>query len=234
MKKTLNDTEITQLFQFCEKHFVPYYDVQVELVDHLANAIEEELSINENIGFQIALEKVYKSFGKSGFRKIIVEKEIAIAKQRSKLFWQSFRSFFNFPIVLVTLGFPFLYFIFAILYPFEKNILAYISIGIFLLFAIVSFRTTSLVRREMKTPDKKLLASYVSNPLDVLTIIIILCVNISTSDLFNKHDFFESNNIVFILIFTFNWIGIIAKWTYYRLVKDIYSKYRKQYPAAFA
>lgn len=149
MKKTLNDTEITQLFQFCETHFVPYYDVQVELVDHLANAIEEELSINENIGFQIALEKVYKSFGKSGFRKIIVEKEIAIAKQRSKLFWQSFRSFFNFPIVLVILGFPFLYFIFAILYPFEKNILAYISIGIFLLFAIVSFQTTSLVRREM-------------------------------------------------------------------------------------
>ena len=42
----LNKKEIESLFTFCKKHFVYYYDVQVDLVDHLANAVEAELLVD--------------------------------------------------------------------------------------------------------------------------------------------------------------------------------------------
>jgi hypothetical protein len=50
---------------------VPYYDLQVELADHLANAIEEQMSSNRNLSFQKALENVHQSFGISGFAPLV-------------------------------------------------------------------------------------------------------------------------------------------------------------------
>jgi len=39
----LTESQIEQLFTFTQKHYVDWYDVQTELVDHLANGIEEYL-----------------------------------------------------------------------------------------------------------------------------------------------------------------------------------------------
>ena len=36
----LNESHIESLYQFTRDHFVEYYDLQTELVDHLANSIE--------------------------------------------------------------------------------------------------------------------------------------------------------------------------------------------------
>ena len=41
----LTDEQIAALFAFCEKHLVRHYDLQVELVDHLANAIETKMAL---------------------------------------------------------------------------------------------------------------------------------------------------------------------------------------------
>ncbi len=41
MKKTVNEKQIERLFQFTREHYVKHYDLQSELVDHLANAIEQ-------------------------------------------------------------------------------------------------------------------------------------------------------------------------------------------------
>ena len=38
----LTNQQIEQLFTFTRQHYVEYYDLQSELVDHLANAIEEQ------------------------------------------------------------------------------------------------------------------------------------------------------------------------------------------------
>ena len=45
---TLTHKQIDQLFAFTKKKMVRYYDLQVELVDHLAARIEEEMDDNEN------------------------------------------------------------------------------------------------------------------------------------------------------------------------------------------
>ena len=37
----LTETQIENLYKFTRQHYVYHYDVQTELVDHLANDIEE-------------------------------------------------------------------------------------------------------------------------------------------------------------------------------------------------
>ena len=37
----LTEEQIHELYKFTKKHYVEHYDVQTELVDHLANDIEQ-------------------------------------------------------------------------------------------------------------------------------------------------------------------------------------------------
>ena len=96
----LTNDQIKSLFQFCEKHFVKYYDVQVELVDHLANAIELEIANDPKISFERALEKVHKSFGVMGFAPLVAEKGKMAEKQSRKLFLRLFMDQFKWPKIL--------------------------------------------------------------------------------------------------------------------------------------
>jgi hypothetical protein len=47
----LSTQQIDQLYTFTRQHFVEWYDLQSELVDHLANAIEQEWKQNPNRTF---------------------------------------------------------------------------------------------------------------------------------------------------------------------------------------
>ena len=96
----LTEEQIQSLFTFCEKHFVKYYDVQVELVDHLANAIEIEMRADPLLTFEKAVEKIYRSFGYGGFQPLVNEKEKMAEKQIKILFWKLFKSHFGWPKVL--------------------------------------------------------------------------------------------------------------------------------------
>lgn len=73
--RKLTDDEIERLFSFCAKHYVPEYDLQIELVDHLASGIEEQWLKNPELPFPIALNNTFDKFGIYGFGKIKSQKE---------------------------------------------------------------------------------------------------------------------------------------------------------------
>ena len=52
----LNKEHISQLYKFTRQHYVEYYDVQTELVDHLANDIEQIWEEQPQLSFQQARE----------------------------------------------------------------------------------------------------------------------------------------------------------------------------------
>ncbi|HUZ57957.1 MAG TPA: hypothetical protein VMU83_04180 [Hanamia sp.] len=87
----LTKEQVDCLFIYCEKHFVKYYEVQIELVDHLANAIETKMDANHKLSFEKALDEVHESFGVRGFAPLVSEKQIAAEKQSGKLFWKLFK-----------------------------------------------------------------------------------------------------------------------------------------------
>jgi len=63
----LTEKQTEELYIFTRQHFVEYYDVQTELVDHLANDIEQISEENPNLSFEEARDKSFKKFGIFGF-----------------------------------------------------------------------------------------------------------------------------------------------------------------------
>jgi hypothetical protein len=98
----LTSEQIQQLFVFCVKHFVRQYDVQVELVDHLANAIEDRMAADQSLGFDTALVAVHGDFGVLGFAQVVNAKAEALTKKYRKERWQGFRAYFTWPKIALT------------------------------------------------------------------------------------------------------------------------------------
>ena len=80
----LSAEQIERLYQFTRQHFVEYYDLQTELVDHLAIAIEAEWQENSKISFEDALQKEFKKFGVFGFMEVVEQRQAALNKKYNK------------------------------------------------------------------------------------------------------------------------------------------------------
>lgn len=100
----ISDIKIKELFSFVAKKRVRYKDVQIELVDHLATAIEEIMEHEPNLTFNKALEKVYAGFGIYGFAKIIEQKEQAMHKFWRTRIFNYVRKFYALPRIIGTIG----------------------------------------------------------------------------------------------------------------------------------
>ncbi|WP_299114799.1 hypothetical protein [uncultured Winogradskyella sp.] len=106
----LTKLQINQLYSFTQKHYVEWYDVQTELVDHLANGIEAQWRDNPNIPFEKALKTEFKKFGVMGFGNVIEEKTKALNKRYWRLIWKNFKDFFILPKIILTLFLIWLYY----------------------------------------------------------------------------------------------------------------------------
>tara|TARA_R110002126_G_scaffold291693_1_gene455359 strand:- start:14543 stop:15241 length:699 start_codon:yes stop_codon:yes gene_type:complete len=101
MKLTPN--HIQELYKFTRQHYVYHYDVQSELVDHLANDIEEIWKDNPKISFEDARDKSFKKFGIFGFMDVIEAKQIQVGKKYRKILWRFIKDWFKLPKVILTL-----------------------------------------------------------------------------------------------------------------------------------
>ena len=158
--KKLSQEQIDQLFVFTKKHLVEHYDVQVELVDHLANAIEAEWEINPNISFTAALEKEYKNFGVFGFSGLVEQKQATLQNHYWNVIKREIRSFFSIPKIVLTLA------LFYGLFRFYSNPT---ELGEQLWFGLeVVLLVTTLIlwiykNRKIKKKKKKYLIQSISN-----------------------------------------------------------------------
>lgn len=110
MNRKVTPEQIEQLFAFTKQHYVEYYDLQCELADHLANAIEQRWKEQPGIDFTEALKIEFKKFGIFGFTTVVEQREQALSKKYHKLMLGYFREFFKLPRILFTLIFAFLVF----------------------------------------------------------------------------------------------------------------------------
>lgn len=103
MPNTLTTQQIEALYSFTKQHYVDYYDLQTELVDHLANAIETQWEFNPNLDFYEALQIEFKKFGVFGFSDVVTTRKKALGKKYQKLLSRYFIHFFKLPLILITL-----------------------------------------------------------------------------------------------------------------------------------
>ena len=135
-ERKLTLEQIDNLFELCEFHNVRYYDVQIELVDHLAAVIETlwetnpELSFEEaaylageqfgiDPGFNVAYDSLLPPIsgrtyiGESGFEAIKEAKEKELRRKYDRLQWKYIGEFFKLPKIILTLAITFaLFFVF--------------------------------------------------------------------------------------------------------------------------
>lgn len=102
MSRILTKDEVEVLFYFCENEDVYEYDLQVEIVDHLASSIEDHWKINPETTFEEAVENLYSKFGWKEFRKL--KKQIARQLKRKfrRILLQNFIEYFRLPKIAIT------------------------------------------------------------------------------------------------------------------------------------
>lgn len=109
--RKLTEEEIDRLFAFCTKHYVPEYDLQVELVDHLASGIEAQWAEHPDIPFPVALNNTFDGFGIFGFSKIKSQKEKELRRKYRRLLFQYVTDFYKWPKILLTIALSFSLFV---------------------------------------------------------------------------------------------------------------------------
>lgn len=100
----LSTQQIEELYAFTRQHFVEWYDLQSELVDHLANAIEQEWEQNPSRTFEEILSNEFKKFGIFGFMDVVEERQKFLNKKYTLLIWGYYKEFFGLPKIILTVA----------------------------------------------------------------------------------------------------------------------------------
>lgn len=102
--RKITQEEIQSLHVFTRKHFVEFYDVELELVDHLAQGIETQWEENLTLNFEEALQREFKKFGVFGFMGMIEERQAAMTKTYYRVTWKALAAYVTLPKLLLTLA----------------------------------------------------------------------------------------------------------------------------------
>jgi hypothetical protein len=157
----LTPAQIDQLYTFTKQHYVEYYDLQTELVDHLANAIELEWESNPTLSFETLLNKEFKKFGVFGFMDVVEKKQMAMNKIYNKLVWGHFKTFFKLPQIIGTLVSIFLVFQLLNSFAISHDIAVGLALLLLISFWIGLIRMNKKRKKAAKENGKKWLLNEI-------------------------------------------------------------------------
>lgn len=214
MKLTAEQTE--QLFRFTKRKMVHHYDLQAELVDHLANMIEEFIEGDASLTFDQALNKAYASFGLFGFAHIVQEKSNQLHRKYEKLWWKEMQKQFKWPEIIFS----------SLLIVCTWMALEYldvVSIGIFFFLGWLSCHIIqgALLRQNKRNGKPLLMLQYTAGPNYLFTFFY---------QLFGWTFISTMNPYVITAIFV---TGILVQIATFRLLWRVRTEARQLYPEAF-
>ena len=146
----LTESQIEDLYAFTRKHFVEHYDLQTELVDHLANDIETMWQDKPKLSFEDARDKAFKKFGIFGFMEAIEQKAKAMNKRYMRYFWNELKLWFRVPQILATLS------LFCVFYlSFSSSYMRVLSVVFYVVIAIWSIYKSIQLNRHFRGRKEK-------------------------------------------------------------------------------
>jgi len=145
----VNKEQIDDLYTFTIKHFVEYYDLQTELVDHLANDIESIWEKHPNVPYKDARDKAFKKFGVFGFMNAIEQRQKAMHKRYLKFLWTELKQWFTLPKVLSTI---LLFLIFHT--AFSTSLANYFFIAFYSIMVVLVLIKSVQLKRQFNTRKK--------------------------------------------------------------------------------
>lgn len=217
----LTPEQIQYIHDFVRRKYVDYYDVQIELVDHIATAIEEKIEANPKLDFYTALQEVYDGFGRFGFVKFVEEKEKQVQWRFRKMYSREVQNFFTIPRVLFTVAFFFLSYQFYKVSPYvvSKNV-TLILFTFLVFFQIVGYVwEKNKLRKELISINSPITAALIFN-------LVNQAINLSAFEKFHQDSIWWLPFIA-----TFMVIGNLSNFIVSRKLR---TEQRRLYPEAFA
>jgi hypothetical protein len=111
MKRTLTPEQVKKLFAWCEKYEVYDYDLQLEIVDHLASAIEHQWKENPELSFGWALKNIRDKFGWRDFRKLERKMQRQLKHKFRRILFNYFTQYLKLPKITITFCLAIIFFI---------------------------------------------------------------------------------------------------------------------------
>jgi len=201
-KITLTDEHIQQLYKFTHQHYVEHFDVQTELVDHLANDIEQIWKEQPKLSFEQARDISFKKFGVFGFMDMYEARKGALNKKYFKILMKYAKDWFRLPKIFLTISL-FLFFYYG-LKSVYFDYFYFSSFTILLVFGII--KGTLLIRKikkkQLVTKRKWLLDDIIYKGTFVGGLMLFVNINniVSLGDLDASNKYFS---LFFAIIFTF-------------------------------
>ena len=99
----LSKEQLSAIKSFISKRGITYLDIQMEILDHVASAVEDRMGVNSNLSFEDALKQTHASFGIFGFGGVEDSIINNMSKKYNQTFWRIFCSFFGVKYILSVL-----------------------------------------------------------------------------------------------------------------------------------
>ena len=189
----LSQSQIQYLDNYVQKSGIKWFDLKIELTDHMIGKTEEILTRIPDLDFEEAVKKAKLTFGSKGFRPIILEKTKQIERQFYKDVFMHFKSFFTIPKIIITVLITL--FLFG-LYPrlMDKDLFFTSLIGVLFICAILFF-FNAYKRKKLKNN----LSLTLSHMLQFSTLINSIAIFLHFAYSIFKNDLVKGNNYVFFI-----------------------------------
>ena len=103
IEKQVSNLQLDTLVQFIKAKGVKPYDIQLEIADHFASAIEEKWRTQPELILEEEMVTLYEEFGDPKFKKLITAKGRALQKKWLRRCWKHFIGFFTLPKLVITI-----------------------------------------------------------------------------------------------------------------------------------
>ncbi|WP_394747971.1 hypothetical protein [Spongiimicrobium salis] len=164
--------QIARLYAFTSKHFVAHYDLQTELVDHLANGIESMQQEHPEMDFEMALRLEFKKFGVFGFHDVVQKHRAAMNKRYRNIIWGFFKTYFKWPRFLMTVAFVLIYF--TVLQSIGAQLRYYfILTTAWAVFVFLMIKTWLFRKKQISKSKKWLLEELIFNQIGLLNVLLV-------------------------------------------------------------
>lgn len=143
----LTKAHIQELYRFVATQDVKHYDLQTELVDHLANGIEKQWSINPEKSFEEVKMQEFQKFGAVGFSDVIKKHDKALSKKYKKIISRFFMEYFKLPKIIGTISSIAILFYCLRFLPEEPYVLSMFTVSIFFMIILLTHILSTINNR---------------------------------------------------------------------------------------
>jgi len=206
----LTQEQIQQLYAFTVKHYVEHYDLQTELVDHLANGIEQQIQEKPEVTFKQALNKEFRKFGVHGFEDVITKRKRAMALKYLKIIFGFFKSYFSYPKVLATV--TTIITVAVIFWNIEVDYKQDIIFGIYavIMLAIMFFAIKMKFKKTLKANSKKwMLKEQIYDMGTIISFLNLLQILFIRPNIFGLNLELEQSNFYIDVFFAFIIVSVL-------------------------